>query len=329
MPPTPKTPLPHELGRICELLRAAPSVLLTSHARPDGDSLGSQLALGEALTRLGKQVRIVNSDPAPPLYGFLPHLSSIEVRSSIDPWPGQVVVLECSELSRTGVTGFESGTVLNIDHHLGNSRYGVVNWIDESACACAELVIELIEALGVTLTPEMATNAYVAILTDTGSFRHANITARTFDICRRIAATGVNPAQLAAEIYNNGTMGHLRVAGRLLDRMVLEHDGSIAVLSLDENILNETGCNANDLEGVANLPLAARDVKAVIFLRHADNGLRISLRSKDNIDVRQVATSFGGGGHRNAAGLTIEDPTPDTRQQLIARVAATLPDDRA
>ena len=313
-----------ERSQARDILRDGSRFLLTSHAHPDGDSLGSQLALGAALTQLGKQVRLVNSDPAPALYQFLPGVSTIEIAGSVNDTCDAVVVLECSDLSRTGVAGLEGRLIINIDHHVGNAMYGAVDWQDESACACAELVFELVEALGARLTPEIATNIYVAILTDTGSFRHANITPRTFDICRQIAATGIDPAGIAAQVYNNGSLGRLRLTGKLLDRMQLEDDGRIAVLAVDEALLAEAGCDPDDMEGLVNLPLAAGEVQAVIFLKQADDGLRVSLRSKEGIDVRRVAVSFGGGGHRNAAGLTVEAPTADTRDQLIVSVATAI-----
>ncbi|HIN12461.1 MAG TPA: hypothetical protein EYM63_12730 [Acidobacteria bacterium] len=188
------------------------------------------------------------------------------------------------------------------------------------------MVFELIEALGAHLTPALATHLYVAILTDTGSFRHAHITARTFEICRRVAETGVDAAGVAAQVYNNSSLGRLRLTGMLLDRMKLEHDQRIAVLTLNDAMLAEAGCDSDDLEGIVNLPLAARDVRAVIFLKETDDGLRVSLRSKDAVDVRQVAVSFGGGGHLNAAGFTVEHPTPETRGQMIAHVATAITD---
>ena len=320
------TPLHADLSRVRDTLLQGHSFLLTSHARPDGDSLGSQLALAGALQQLGKQVRIINSDPAPALYAFLPGMSTIEIAAAVEDPFDAVVVLECSTLSRPGVAGLKGRLLINIDHHADNVMYGDINWHDVSACACAEMVFELIEALGAHLTPALATHLYVAILTDTGSFRHAHITARTFEICRRVAETGVDAAGVAAQVYNNGSLGRLRLTGMLLDRMQLEHDQRIAVLTLNDAMLAEAGCDSDDLEGIVNLPLAARDVRAVIFLTETDDGLRGSLRSKDAVDVRQVAVSFGGGGHLNAAGFTVEHPTPETRGQMIAHVATAITD---
>ena len=182
----------------------------------------------------------------------------------------------------------------------------------------------MIEAIGARLTPALATHVYVAILTDTGSFRHAHITARTFEICRRLAQTGIDVAGVAAQVYNNSSVGRLRLIGMLLDRMQLEHDGRISVLALNDAMLAETGCESDDLEGIVNLPLAAQNVRVVIFIKEAADGLRVSLRSKNAIDIRQVAVSFGGGGHLNAAGFTIEHPTPETRGQVIAQVATAI-----
>ena len=320
------TPLHADLSRVRDTLLQGHSFLLTSHARPDGDSLGSQLALAGALQQLGKQVRIINSDPAPALYAFLPDMSTIEIAAAVEDPFDAVVVLECSTLSRPGVAGLEGRLLINIDHHADNVMYGDINWHDVSACACAEMVFELIEALGAHLTPALATHLYVAILPDTGSFRHAHITARTFEICRRVAETGVDAAGVAAQVYNNSSLGRLRLTGMLLDRMQLEHDQRIAVLTLNDAMLAEAGCDSDDLEGIVNLPLAARDVRAVIFLKETDDGLRVSLRSKDAVDVRQVAVSFGGGGHLNAAGFTVEHPTPETRGQMIAHVATAITD---
>ena len=131
---------------------------------------------------------------------------------------------------------------------------------------------------------------------------------------------------MAAQVYNNGSLGRLRLTGMLLDRMQLEHDQRIAVLALNDAMLAEAGCDSDDLEGIVNLPLTARDVRAVIFLKETDEGLRVSLRSKDAVDVRRVAVSFGGGGHLNAAGFTVEHPTPETHGQMIAHVATAITD---
>ena len=202
--------------------------------------------------------------------------------------------------------------------------YGALNWFDASAAACAEMVHELIAALGVPLTAPIGAALYAGILTDTGSFRHANITARTFVACRKVATCGVDVADLAAAIYQSSSLGKLRLTGRLLNEMRLEADGRVAMLRVDDELLRDTGCPPDDMEGLINLPLAARDVYAVVLIKALDGVTRASLRSKGAVDVRAVAATFGGGGHRNASGCTLEGPEGDVEPHLLARIVAAI-----
>lgn len=299
---------PDAIAPIADALADGTHFVLSSHARPDGDSVGSQLALALALRALGKTVRIVNHDPPPTYLRTLEGVTDIEVAGAVDGRFDAAVVLECGTLERTEVTGLDRQPVINIDHHAGNGMYGALNWFDPSAAACSEMVHDLIVALGVPLTPQIGAALYSGILTDTGSFRHANITPRTFETCRKVAACGVDVAALAAAIYQDSSLGKLRLTGRLLHDMRLEADGRIAMLHVDEVLLRETDCPPDDMEGMINLPLAARDVAAVIMVKELDGVTRVSLRSKGLVDVRAVAAAFGGGGHRNAAGCKLEAP---------------------
>ena len=313
-----------ELTEVAGALKARERFVLSSHARPDGDSIGSQLALAGALTALGKSVRIVNHDAPPPYLGAVPGISSVEVADSVDGVFDAAVILECSSLDRTEVAGLDRQLVINIDHHAGNAMYGALNWFDGTAAACAELVHEVIVELGVPLTPEIATALYVGILTDTGSFRHANITARTFEICRRVAASGVDVARVAADVYQRSTLGKLKLTGTLLQTMRLAADGRVAILYVDDAILDDTGCPPDDMEGLINMPLSARDVQAVIMLKAVGAVTRVSLRSKGVADVRTVAAAFGGGGHQNASGFSIEGPRDDVERRVLAEVVAAV-----
>ena len=312
----------HEiLERICEEILRRQRFLLTSHARPDGDSIGSQMAMAYALDKLGKQVRIVNADSAPDHYREFPGLDRIEIAPHAAGEADAVIVMECSDLSRTGVTGFEGRYIINIDHHAGNRMYGALNWFDESAAACGEMVFELIRALGVPLSLEIATHIYLAILTDTGSFHHSNITPRTFDICRQTVEAGVNPAAMARRVFDSNSFGKLKLIGALLDAMELTDDGRLAVMYMDEAMLTSCGCTHNDTEGVINLPLTARGIQAVAFFKvGADGDIRVSLRSKYDVDVRSVAVTHGGGGHKNAAGFTLQGPIDAVKPGVIKEI---------
>ena len=299
--------------------------LLTSHSRPDGDSIGSQLAMAFALDALGKRVRIVNFDRAPDHYQDFPGMDRIEIADHVTADVDAVIVMECSDLMRTGVAGLEGHFVINIDHHAGNRMYGAINWHDESAAACGEMVFDLIRQLGVPLTFEIATHIYLAVLTDTGSFHHSNITPRTFDICRQTVEAGVNPAAMARRVFDSNSFGKLKLIGALLDSMELLDEGRLAVLYMDDAMLEACGCTNNDTEGLINLPLTAREIQAGVFFKVAPTGeVRVSMRSKYDVDVRSVANVFGGGGHKNAAGFTVDGPVAEVRPKIIALIERAI-----
>src|SRR6266850_5863665 len=190
---TTSNPTPPELLQIADAIRARRRFVLSSHSRPDGDSIGSQLAIAYALGALGKDVRVVNSDAAPaPLMAFQ-GVPEIELADRVEGDFDAAIVMECGDLARTGVAGLDRFFVINIDHHPGNSRYGQINWFDPTAAACGEMVFDLIRALDVALSVDIATHIYLAILTDTGSFHYSNISPRTFDMCRQTVEAGVDP----------------------------------------------------------------------------------------------------------------------------------------
>jgi bifunctional oligoribonuclease and PAP phosphatase NrnA len=314
------------LARICDAIRTRRRFLITSHQRPDGDSIGSQLAMAFALDALGKDVRLVNADPAPDHYLEFPGVDRIRIARTLDDRHiDAVIVMESGDLARTGVSGLEGFFTINIDHHQGNTSYGALNWLDESAAACGELVFELIRSLGVPLTLDIATHIYLAILTDTGSFHHSNITPRTFDICRQAVEAGVNPAAMARRVFDSNSFGKLKLIGALLDEMDLMDEGRLAVMYLNDEILAATGTTANDTEGLINLPLTAREIQAVVFFKAAADGeIRVSMRSKYDVDVRTVASRHGGGGHKNAAGFSVPGPLNAVRGGIIGELTEAI-----
>lgn len=300
--------------------------LVTSHARPDGDAIGSAVAMGLALRHLGKAVRIVSRDDVPAAFREFPGVELIEVTDRVEDECDALFVMECGDLTRPGIAGLERHRAVNIDHHLGNTAYGAVNWFDETAAACGEMVVDVVDAIGVPLTRDIATHVYLAILTDTGSFHHSTITARTFDICRRVVEAGVDPAEVAQRVYHAFTLGRLRLMGTLLHDMRLECDGRLAVLSFDDDLLERLGASYDDSDSLINLPLSARQVRAVALFKtdHGTGEVRVSLRSKDGVDVRAVAQRYGGGGHRNAAGFTAPPGGPAARDQILRDVAEAI-----
>ena len=287
-----------------EILRRQRFVV-ASHARPDGDAVGSSMAMALALQQLGKQVRVVSRDRVPPQMEVFPGVDSIEVIDHVDDQGDAVIILECGDAERPGVTGLDKGFVINIDHHPGNMMYGAVNWLDLSAAACGEMVFELIGELGVSLTPEVATHVYIAILTDTGAFHYSNITPRTFDICRQCVEAGVNPPAVARSIFDSNNLARLKLYGAVLHRMQLDPTGRIATVYVDQQMARECGGTYEDTEGLVNLPLTVKDIVAVAFFKENGPGdWRVSMRSKGTINVNAIAREFGGGGHTNASGCS-------------------------
>ena len=234
-------------------------------------------------------------------------------------------MLECGDLSRTGVEGLEKYFVVNIDHHPGNTMYGALNWFDENAAACGEMVFDLIEALGVTLTPEIATHVYIAILTDTGGFHFSHITPHTFEICRRCTEAGAEPEAIARAVYDSSTMARLRLMGAVLHNLDFEANGRAALANLSLRLLEQTGATHEDSDGLINIPLSVKDIQAVAFFKEIEpNSYRISMRSKGDVDVNRVANTFGGGGHKNAAGCTLNGPYADVRAKLLEELCRSL-----
>jgi phosphoesterase RecJ-like protein len=295
--------------------------VVTSHARPDGDAIGSQVAMAYALRALGKDVQLVGADPAPMQFQVFPGVRDIQVSPAVHGHFDAAIVMECADLSRTGVEGFDRYFIINIDHHPGNKSYGAINWFDPGAAACSEMVFDVIEALGVTLTPEIATHIYIAILTDTGGFHFSHITPRTFEICRRCTEAGAQPEAIARAVYDSSTMGRLRLMGAVLHNLEFESGGRAAVAALTLTLLQDTGATHEDSDGLINIPLTVNDIQAVAFFKEiAPDSFRISLRSKGNVDVNRVAGVFGGGGHKNAAGCSLTGPYPEVRRKLVAEL---------
>jgi phosphoesterase RecJ-like protein len=313
------------LPSVVAALRDRRSFIITSHARPDGDAIGSSVALALALERADKRVRVVLRDPIPAPYASFPAIDRIERVDRVAGAADAAVILECSDASRPDIAGLTDYFIVNVDHHEGNTMYGAVNWFDLSAAACGEMVADVIDALGIAWTPEIAAHLYLALATDTGGFRYGPISPRTFEICRRIAASGVSTAQLSRQIFDSFSLGRVRLTGALLSQMTLHHGDRFAVLRLDEALLAECGATIDDAEGLVNLPLAAREVAAVALIKQqTERTQRVSLRSRGAVDVRLVAAAWGGGGHRNAAGCTVAGSFAEVRDALVDALGLAL-----
>jgi phosphoesterase RecJ-like protein len=316
---------PSPIQQIVDALRSRQRFVLSSHSRPDGDSIGSQLAMAYALRELGKDVVAVNADPAPgPLMQF-PGVPGIVIAPQVEGQFDAAIIMECGDLGRTGVAGLDQFFVINIDHHPGNTGYGQINWFDASAAACAELVYDIVRALPVPLTREIATHIYLAILTDTGSFHYSSISPRTFDICRECLEAGVDPVLVARNVYDSNNMGRLKLFGAVLSAMQLDETGRIAIVYVDHQMARQAGGTYEDTEGLINLPLTVKEIEAVVFFKQIEGEeYRVSMRSKGEIDIGAVAKEFSGGGHKNAAGCTVRGGIDALQKLFIEKIEAAI-----
>jgi len=319
------TPLPPEIGLIVDAIRSRQRFVLSSHARPDGDSIGSQLAMAYALRDLGKHVELVNFDAAPPqLMGF-PGVPDIRIAPAVDGSFDASIIMECSDLARTGVTGLERAFVINVDHHPGNKAYGNINWFDAGAAACAEMVFALVQALRVPLSKEIATHIYLAILTDTGSFHYSSISPRTFDICRQLLEAGVDPVRVSRQVFDSNSMGRLRLMASVLGGMTFDPSNRVGVLFLDHAMARGAGGTYDDTEGLINQPLTVKEVQAVVFFKQSEgDAYRVSMRSKGEVDIGAVAKEFGGGGHKNAAGCSVTGPIETLKTTFVGKILRAI-----
>ena len=314
-----------EIQQIVDAIRGRRRFVVSSHSRPDGDSIGSQLAMAYALRAIGKEVRVINADPAPPPLMAFPGVPAIEIAARADGEFDAAIIMECGELARTGVAGLDRFFVINIDHHPGNTRYGQINWFDAGAAACGEMVFDLVRALGAPLSLEVATHVYLAILTDTGSFHYSSISPRTFDICRQTLEAGVDPVLVARNVYDSNNMGRLKLFGAVLSSMQIDATGRIAIVYLDHEMARAAGGTYEDTEGLINLPLTVKEIQAVVFFKQVEGEqYRVSMRSKGDIDVGAVAKEFGGGGHKNAAGCTVTGAIDALQKLFVEKIERAI-----
>jgi phosphoesterase RecJ-like protein len=297
----------HTLEQVLEAVRGRKSFLVTSHARPDGDAVGSVLACWMMLEQMGKQAEMVLYDHVPLIYRTLPGADRIRCASTIDRQYDAVIFLECDGIARTGLKGLEGQFLINVDHHASARNFAHINWVDTRASAVAELVYGMAQAAGVPITPAMATCVYTAVLTDTGSFCYECTHEQTFALAQDLVRHGASPSRIAQDVYFSNPTSKMRLLGAALN--TLQREGPIAWLWVTHGDMVRTGAEEEDCGGIVNYAVSISGVEVAVFVRELpDHRLRLSLRSKGQINVAKVAERFGGGGHENAGGCTLEGP---------------------
>src|SRR5713101_3962263 len=306
------------LSQVVELIEAKRKFAITSHRRPDGDSLGSSLGLYWLLRALDKDVEVIMCDPVPHAYQQLPGAKNVRVTPAVDNSYHAVFVIECSDVTRPGLEELEKQFVVNIDHHSTTALFGKINWIDSTASAVGEMIYNLCKATGVRVTKEIAECVYTALLTDTGSFHYSNTTERTFKIASELVRTGVKPAKTAEAIFGSYQWPKIELLSHVLATAKRDDTGHVAWMWQTIEMQEQTKACDEDADGFVNYPLAVGEVEATALFKETSAGVyRTSLRSKGDVNVAKVAEQFGGGGHRNAAGCTLKGDLAELEQKLV------------
>ena len=260
-------------------------------------------------------------DQVPHAYAKLPGADEVRVVSDVDRSYDAVFVIECSDVTRPGLPKLKDQFVVNIDHHSTTALFGNVNWIDSTAAAVGEMIYNLAKAIGARVTPELASCVYAALLTDTGSFHFSNTTERTFKIASELVRHGAQPAKLSQAIFYSHPYGKVKLVGAVLATLQRDESGRIAWITMTRDAMTESGASEEDTDGIINYPLTIGEVEAAAFFRELPNSTyRISLRSKNRVNVARVAEQFGGGGHCNAAGFTIIADYDELTREVIAKL---------
>jgi phosphoesterase RecJ-like protein len=310
-----------------EVLRKAPTVALFSHVSPDGDCVGSMLAIGLALEKMGKEVSFYNPDPLPSYLAFLPGSSRIR-RGFPNPQPKVLMFVDCTDLQRVNLTMSEispESTVLNLDHHISNQFFGHFNWVDARTSASAEIAVTLINRLGVEIDRDLATNLYTAIVTDSGCFQYTNTTAKTHRLTAELLDVGLDLALIHHNIFEQKPLAQIRLLQSALNSLEIQADGQLAVMILSLEDFRSCGAEQELSEGLVNHARSIAGVEVAVLLKEVGpQEIKGGLRSNLWLNVNEIAAQFGGGGHKRAAGCTLRLPLAEAKQTLTTVIEEAL-----
>ncbi len=316
------------MEQIIQQLKNSHEVLLATHSNPDGDAIGSLIAMGLALAAIGKKITLHDESPIPAVYRFLPAVSRVVRKiTSVDAYD-TAVILDCGDLQRIGKAALLVGRIpvtINIDHHFTNSGFGSLQYIDTAACATSEIVYTIIKRMAVPISQDMAVAIYSGILTDTGSFRFSNTNRAAFAICEEMVELGVNPYHIAQHVYGTYSLGRIKLLNLALDSIEISPNGKLSLMTVTRNMLNETKTQPEDADGLINYARRIEAVKLAVLIQEIKNNrcepgdtlFHVSLRSDGDIDVAAIASTFGGGGHVGAAGFSIKTTLPELKSEIF------------
>jgi len=314
------------LAEVVSFLREKQSFVVTGHVSPEGDVIGSGIALALALRGMGKKAEVINRDPIPQQLLFLPHEGLFTQQKSVSQAADALVVVDSGSFERTGYTRSASiPAVVNIDHHITNPSFGNINWVVPTAMATGEMIYDLLKEMEAPITPPIATCIYTALITETGSFRFVNTTSRALQIAGEMIERGADPFRIATALFEANTAGRLKLLAEVLEKMEVSADERIAWIQVTQAQLRKTGTTFEDTEDFVTYPRSIEKVEVAVFFREiGPEQYKISFRSQGKVDVALLAKRWGGGGHTYAAGCTRVGPWEKVKEMILTSVQEAI-----
>jgi len=301
--------------KIWNKIKESDNIVLISHINPDGDALGSSLSMYNILKKLNKNVTIFNATDLPPYLDFLPNFN--KVKKTLPKKIDLMISFDCGSFDRLGIDRRDY-FLINLDHHISNTNYGDLNLIEANAASTSQVVFNLLEANNVEIDKDSATCIYTALVTDTGNFQYESVNAEVFRVASELVKAGANPDFISKMLYQRDRLSRLRFLAKALDTLELYLEGQVAIVEVTRELMEMTGAVKDDTDGIVNMIRAINSVEVALLLREEEDGsIKISLRSKNYVDVSKIAIKYGGGGHIRASGATIKDKTFSEIKEMI------------
>lgn len=326
------------MKNVIKALEKSKTVFLSTHIEPDGDALGSLIAMGLLLENLGKNVTLYNESPIPAVYRFLPSSNRITHKLNGQKAYDTAIIMDCGSLRRIGshAETFVNRipVIVNIDHHVTNDNFGTIQFVDTDSCATAAIIYRLIKVIDAPITKAIAFSIYTGILTDTGSFRFSNTNRDSFGICAELVSLGVKPNIVSENVYGTYSLGRIKLLNLALETIDISKNSKLSMMSITEAMLDNTDTQPEDVAGFINYAKSIQNIVVAVLIFEYPIGntpihssgqrmYHISLRSDGNVDVGKIAATFNGGGHASAAGFDIKSTLPELKK-LIMNLAGRL-----
>jgi len=301
--------------KIWDKIKESDNIVLISHVNPDGDALGSSLSMYNILKKMNKNVTIFNATDLPLYLDFLPNFN--KVKKTLPKKIDLMISFDCGSFDRLGIDRRDY-FLINLDHHISNTNYGDLNLIEANAASTSQVVFNILEANNVEIDKDSATCIYTALVTDTGNFQYESVNAEVFRVASELVKAGANPDFISKMLYQRDRLSRLRFLAKALDTLELYLEGQVAIVEVTRELMEMTGAIKDDTDGIVNMIRAINSVEVALLLREEEDGsIKISLRSKNYVDVSKIAVKYGGGGHIRASGATIKDKTFSEIKEMI------------